>query len=326
MKKILTHIPALTIILFSFSCNQNSFLFENKGEENGHRVAKIVIFNVGEGDAILIESPNSKRLLIDGGQVNEGYRTILPHLKYYNVSSIDYIIASHFHADHIGGLPEIICGLDGIKGTLDDIMIKDGVYDHGLDGEDLPLMKSYLEAFGEMRKEINLYTNFYFEDDFNIDVLAVNCKTHVKTLSCNDENERSVAVSIQFGKFKFLTMGDLTGGGYETKNIERLVGESSGQISLLKASHHGSKTSSQLDFLNIVKPLATVISTGTNDYGHPHCDVIENLSTINSDIYMTSGTIDHCDNGKARIVNDNIEIFVIDGEWMVIDGINYVLE
>jgi glyoxylase-like metal-dependent hydrolase (beta-lactamase superfamily II) len=110
--------------------------FEDQGRseetaEPSARPLRIDILDVGQGDATLILGPNGKTMLIDAGRKGEGLGTVLPFLEAVGVNRLDWIVATHYDADHIGGITEILRGADQEIGTDDDFLPADGLIDRG---------------------------------------------------------------------------------------------------------------------------------------------------------------------------------------------------
>lgn len=245
---------------------------------------KIIALDVGQGDATLIIGPDKKALLIDGGPPESGLKILIPALKYYGVTRLEAIFATHYDADHIGGLMDLIPGQDQILGTEDDWIPQEGLYDRGTeDTEDLALYQWYAGVLGAYRHELTAGDQKDF-GDCHIEIIAMNgIYSDGRKVSLDEsENSRSMVLLLTLGDFRYLTMGDLPGGGEtsveKTMDLETHVGEMVGAVDLLHLSHHGSKTASNEGFLDLVTPEEALISAGReNDYGHPHAEVLGRL-------------------------------------------------
>lgn len=215
---------------------------------------KIVFFDVGQGDAILIMLDNNTNILIDGGGVlddekksaNIAKYTIIPFLKSQGISRLDYIIASHGDIDHIGSL----------------IYLKDN-FDYG---------KLYINC-----NEINdMELMFGGEKLYNLNLKGNNFNINFSCVSREDENESSIVTHAKFYDYSFLSMGDMSS-KYELDHAVR--------VDILKVSHHGSSTSTSSEVVTKIAPKYAIISVGENSYGHPTKEVINNLAS--SMIYRT---------------------------------------
>ncbi len=236
----------------------------------------VTVFDVGQGDASLIRTPMGKHFLIDAGTwspgSNSGKQILLPYFKENNIRKLDAVFLSHPHADHIGGILELIRGIE-----------IDTIYNSGF------------------KYESNLYQNYISEaDSKDIPVVALKAGTSIELDENllililgpeqgkfnNDPNQHSLVLNIIHGDNEFLFTGDAG------EDQERRLVENYGQLldtDFLKVGHHGSKTSSELFFLNKVTPEIAVVSVAEkNRFGHPHPEAVERLESTRSNIYYTS--------------------------------------
>lgn len=262
----------LAITLFLFSTMQAEKLLT---KFDPHEL-RITFFDVGQGDAALIETPNNKTILIDAGVWSPGYNSgksiLLPHFKEAGINKLDAVILSHPHADHIGGILDLI---DGIP--------IEAIYNSGFEYES-NLYKNYL-SFAES-KEIELISVRAG------DVLSIDPSVLFLVLGPeggkfnNDPNQHSVTLNLIYGESEFLFTGD-AGEAQE----ERLV-ENYGDLldtDLLKIGHHGSKTSSGAPFLNLVTPEISLVSLAErNRFKHPHPEAIYRIRQTGTELYFTS--------------------------------------
>ncbi|MFL6496472.1 MAG: MBL fold metallo-hydrolase [Nitrososphaera sp.] len=222
--------------------------------------------DVGQGDSILVILPNTKTLLIDGGE-RQSSDKVLSTLREHGLSYIDVIVATHPHADHIGGLIDIIntvnvgqvldSGQVHTTQTFEDLL--DAIYN-----KQIPL-RSVSEG-----ESINL------DPTVKIDIL--NPPANIPDGANNEAefNHNSVVLKVTYGNFSALLTGDMeerSEAGLVSKNATILDAD------ILKAGHHGSRTSSSLAFLNAVTPEVVIISLGAgNTYGHPHQEALDRIS------------------------------------------------
>ncbi len=267
MKKSLLIIVFLCVINF-FSW-QTLFYFKDDN-------LKVVFFDVGQGDAIFIRTPQKHHILIDGGPGNVVLEKLSRELPFF-YNSIDLLILTHPHEDHVSGLIEV----------LDRYNVKDIVCT-GVLGEstiskkwnDLINKKGYREARAGQK---------IFANDFYITTLYP--VESIKEEKVKDLNAVSVISLFNFkGKYKFLFTGDaysaqekeLLSYCEEANNCDNLA------VDVLKVGHHGSKTSTSEAFLEKVMPKIAVIMVGAdNRYGHPHHEVIERLEDFNINVMRT---------------------------------------
>lgn len=242
----------------------------------------VKVIDIGQGDAILIQT-GTQNVLVDTGDLDQR-DTLRAALEQAGVKRIDKIILTHPHADHIGGM-----------GMLLDAYAVGMVYDNGMPSGS----KIYL---GYMRqiKEKNVPRQGLVTGDVldlggraRFEVLAPSAalvqKGTVKGYK-HDPNNECVVGRLVFGSFTMLLTGDAE--KKEEKDILAAGGDV--QSMVLKAGHHGSKTSSTADFLRAVRPKTALISCGAdNDYGHPHKETLKKYRALKLDIYATpqNGTI-----------------------------------
>lgn len=225
------------------------------------------------GDAMLLKTPGERFYLIDGGDRagswSCGVEKVLPLLDSLGADSLDGIVATHPHSDHIGGL----------IGVLENIPVA-VVWDSGYEHSSLTY-EDYLEA---------VYIN---GSDFIIprrgdildwdDELLVECLHPVDPLG-SDINNSSIVLRITFENVTFLFTGDLQSEG--ELDIIGTVGDVTADV--LKVGHHGSYTSTSTEWLSAVNPSYAAIEVGYgNPYGHPHDEVIQRLDTWGAAVYRT---------------------------------------
>lgn len=240
--------------------------------------------DVGQADAILIRS-EQKTMLIDAGN-NEDGTLLTSYLKEQGVSSIDVLIGTHPHEDHIGGMDDVIREFRVEKFILPDVITTTKTFTSVLDAaEDKNLKITTAEPGINWRL-----------GDAACEILCCEA-VHESEL-----NEWSVVVRLVFGNVSFLFTGDA-----EAAN-EQVLLASGKDISadILKSGHHGSDTSSAIAFLRKVAPKTVIISVGAdNDYGHPNPDILTRYSEIGAEIYRTDlqGTIVVESDGKTYTIS-----------------------
>lgn len=247
--------------------------------EKNPKVLKVAFLDVGQGDAIYIEAPNKKQILIDGGKDSKLIYSLSKVMPFAD-RSLDLVIITHRDMDHIGGLPML---LDGYKVGK--------VIDNGIKGEtelsksiDEKIQKKLIPkeiAKNDMRIMIDEKRNIY------IDILYPN-----RDISEIDSNDGSVVAKLVYGNNSFLFTGDA--GIYAENLIMWEEKEKDLNIDVLKLGHHGSKSASSLLWLEKTSPVLSIISAGKNNsYGHPHKEVIERLQELNIPFLSTveMGTI-----------------------------------
>lgn len=241
---------------------------------------KIYFTDVGQGDCALIRTPEGKNIMIDGGgSANDeegsyvGERIVVPLLYDVHMTEIDLMIATHGHADHIGGL----------KSVIDALPVKKVVVADAPDRE----MNEFIDYAKGKRIPLDRVKEgqvLYREGDLAISVLyPLQERWLMPQSETVSANELSLVARLDYGKFSALFTADI---GSETENLILNDGAVL-QCDLLKVAHHGSKYSSDKSFLGAVSPSVAVISVGNNNYGHPSPETIERLEQQDVQIYQT---------------------------------------
>ncbi len=239
---------------------------------------EIVYLDVGQGDCIAIHTAKTKNILIDGGgniskqldEPNTGTLTVLPYLKYKAVNSLDCVFISHPDGDHITGIIEL---LDYIK--INQIFIADTNNKNDL----LEILETKAT---EHSIDIKKLTK---GDKIKLDNLTFEIIYPSKNTFSDNYNNSSLVLYMSYENSKFLFTGDIE----KEAESEIVNNYTKLDTDVLKAPHHGSKTSSTQKFIDIVKPKVVIISSGKNNYyGHPHKEVVDRYKNINSKIYNTA--------------------------------------
>jgi competence protein ComEC len=246
----------------------------------------VTFFDVGQGDAIFIETPNKNQVLIDGGMGRAVLRHLGSHMSFFD-RSIDVVIATHPDADHIGGLPNVLARYDV------GMFLTSAVHDSGTDARALTasVLNEPLEII-----HANHTMTLLLDRDVVLEVLFPD-----RDVEMLETNTASLILKLTYKDTSFLFTGDAPQG------IETYVAsiyEDALQSDVLKVGHHGSKTSSAEVFLGYVNPEYAIISAGCdNAYGHPHREVVERLQRFEIEILET------CAHGNITFVSDGHELF-----------------
>lgn len=236
--------------------------------QESNKKLTVAFLDIGQGDAIFIESPSGAQVLIDGGSGRSVLRELGSVMPFYD-KSIDVVLATHPDADHIGGLPDVFENYNvalflesGVESNTD--MYKTLKAQVGKEGAKVIEARRgmVLDLGGGVRLEI-LFPIFDPSDLLT--------------------NTASIVARLVYGENEFLLTGD------SPKEIENyLITLSDIESDVLKVGHHGSKTSTSPDFVTIVSPKYAVISAGKdNRYGHPAPEVIEILQKSGTQILGT---------------------------------------
>ena len=242
-------------------------------------------FDVGQGDAIFIEFPDGNQILIDGGPDKTVLSRLGSTLPFWD-RSIDLLILTHPHADHLDGLLEVL------KRYKIGMVLESGVL-HSIpeyqEWQKLLEEKKVLVVFARAGQKIKIGDDFYF------DVLSP--FEDMSGQSKKNPHDGTVVTRLVYGENSFLFMGDAE------KPIEyRLVWESPLVLDsdVLKVGHHGSKTSSTKEFLEAVTPEVAIIQVGKkNRYGHPTQEVLDRLLAVGAKVLRNDleGNIRFISNG-----------------------------
>ncbi len=291
-------IKILCVILSTCLCFSScGFPSENTSEKlkNGEIVVKFL--DVGQGDSELIFLPDNEVMLIDGGDTFCS-EEIVAYLEDQGIEKIDYIVATHPHADHIGGLDDVLNSFEVEKIILPEI------------GEsDIPSTVVYERLLNAITvngcEPIRAEGGLIISDEEN---LEIKCLGPINS-NYGDLNEYSAIIKLTYGRVSFLFMGDAT----DNNEKELLNIDADLDADVLKVGHHGSSTSTSDKFLDAVTPDYAIISVGEdNRYGHPHNETLTRISERKIKTYQTmdDGTIEmKCDGETVAITTTEDKIY-----------------
>lgn len=269
------------------------FLFFFRGVLNEN--IRLIFLDVGQGDCSLITTAKGKHVLIDGGgsagkgdyYFDVGSKITVPALLKAGVWSIDTIIVSHIHEDHLEGLLETVKIFKTGK-----VILPDTPYESSISRKFLDLCEKkgidifYAKAGDELRLDKNMVIEFIFPE-----------KTLLKYTK-SDENNNSLVARLKYKEFIALYAGDIE------KEGERALLSKDISSDILKVPHHGSNSSSTEEFIKAVSAKTSIISVGKNTFGHPSKEVISRLKESSQVIYRTdiNGAVSLKTNGKKVII------------------------
>ena len=224
---------------------------------------KIYFIDVGQGDSTLIITPKGKKILIDGGEGKN--EILLPYLLDRGINKIDYIIISHFDSDHCNGLIEVM------------EKIKVGKVIVSKQPEESEEYRNILEIIKRKNIEacvVKAQDRITIEKDLYINILNPAGKLEFKDL-----NNNAIVAKLIYKNFSMLFTGDIE---KAEENIAQKY-KNNLKSTILKVAHHGSKTSTNEEFLKYVEPQIALIGVGENNkFGHPNQQTIEKLKNIRS--------------------------------------------
>lgn len=282
--------PVLSVLLIIISC----IVFYN--DSNGSKPVfhtddyndKLVVhfLDVGQGDSAFIEFPNDECMLIDAG-TSDCDDIIIDTVESYGYSRIDYIIATHPHADHIGAMSSVIDYFDIGEIYMPNISSNSKTFENLLQTiSDNGLQVNTACADKIINTESELEIEFFSPQP---------------NMTYDDLNNYSAVLKITYGDDAFLFTGD-------AENIAEadMMDLYSNELDcdVLKVGHHGSDSSSSEEFLNAATPQYAVISCGNhNSYGHPHKETLNRLESMGTKVYRTDkqGTITFISDGQNSI-------------------------
>jgi competence protein ComEC len=255
---------------------------ETNSPLSSSEVLNVYYLDVGQGDSELIELPNGQNMLIDAGNPENG-SDINQFLKEQEIEKIDYLVATHPHADHIGGMAEVINAVE-----------IGSVY--------MPKVSTTSKTFENLlstisQEGLSIKTAKAGVELFHLDNLKAVMVAPVGT-NYSDLNQYSAVIKLTYENTSFLFTGDA--GEESEKEITADV-----SADVLKVGHHGSDTSSTQSFLNRVSPKYAVIEVGKdNKYGHPASTTLKKLEKMGTKIYRTD------EDGTILIQSDGTNITV----------------
>jgi competence protein ComEC len=242
---------SLSLIIFVLVFGARTYL--NDKEARANKTPEVHFFDVGQGDASLIELNGNQQVLVDGGPD----KSILTHLGREmpaNDRFIEYIVLSHPHADHLAGLNYVLDRYDVGQIIMSDYVNKSAEFNYFLQAVAEKKIKIISVSRGDL---INLEVGrilFFWPDREHSNV--------------DDLNDLSLIFKFEVLGASFLYTGDAS---YQ---VEELSLAGTKEVDVLKVSHHGSKTGTSQKLFEALSPSYSVISVGDNKYGHPHKEVI----------------------------------------------------
>ena len=288
-KKLISTILALIVVglfyLFeNFEINPSQENINQRVQEapvTAEDKLEVTFIDVGQADSILLES-KGEYMLVDAGNNEDGPK-LVTYLENKNIKDFKYVIGTHPHEDHIGGLDDIINNFNIETFYMPDVITTTKTFEDVLDS---------LEA-----KNITLSIPNK-NDTFNLGEATVKV-LYVGTDEESDLNDTSVVIKVTYQNVSFLLTGDAS-----TK-VEETLDRKDLESTVLKVGHHGSTTATDKEFLSLVNPTYAIISVGKNNqYHHPHTSVINTLNDQNITTYRTD------EDGTIEMITDgtNIEI------------------
>lgn len=277
----------LVFLIVCFTTGAHAALRGNPETNQAH--LKITLIDVWQGDCILLELPNGKRALIDTGEGSMGMNSydsvrinILPYLKRnkIGITNIHYLLLTHPHTDHIGGAPAL----------LDELVFKE-IYDSGMPYP----TKFNMDLAAKISKK-----GLPYKYPKQGEVLNWDSSVRIRVLNSGKRNDKnpnnsSIVLHLTYGTFSFLLTGDAE------KKIEEEILDRKEKVhcTVLKAGHHGSKTSSSERFLHECNPQEILVSVGLNNkFNLPSKEILDRYKTMEVPVWRTDN------DGDLRVITD----------------------
>ncbi len=266
------------------SVNEGNLALEVDNADTSNDTSNIftvTFLDVGQGNSILIENDGAY-MLVDGG--DRDYASyVVSYLKQEGVETLDYVISSHYDADHLNGIV-------GVLNAFSCETLLDADYT-----TDTRVYESLLSVIEE-KNLVEVHPDMGDVYTFGDATFTIVCPD---AYDYEDDNDNSIGIRLEYGDTSFLICGDAS------ERVEKVMIQSglTIQSDVYLASHHGSTYSSSREFLEAVSPQAVVISAGAgNSYGHPAERVLSDIKEIGADLYRTDLQ------GVIQVVSDGINL------------------
>lgn len=286
-KKLITSL--LVIIIAGIFYLFEGYPIEEKGQNTNQRVEEVLVtaedrlevtfIDVGQADSILLEN-EGQYMLVDAGNNEDGPK-LVTYLQGLGITDFSYVVGTHPHEDHIGGLDDIIKNFNIKTFYMPDVITTTKTFEEVLDALE---SKNIVLSIPNKNDTFNL-------GDATVKVL------YVGTEEESNLNDTSIVLKVTYQNVSFLLTGDAS-----TK-VEDSLDRKDLESTVLKVGHHGSSTATNEEFLNLVNPKYAVISVGKNNqYEHPHTTVLNTLASHNITTYRTD------EDGTIQMITDGVNI------------------
>ena len=265
---------------------------ENSVKITGAPAAVTVSFiDVGQGDSVFIDDGDFE-VLIDAGTADKG-NAVSDSIRPYVDGDLDVVIATHTHADHVGGLTRVLADYQ-----VDEI----------IDSGDTADSRAWTDYHAAAMAEPNCAV--VPDSDFTVSMANGATLRIIEGLDGDaNPNNDSVAALLTFGQVRVLFTGD------SEEAAEAVLAGKVGDVDVFKAAHHGSRTANTMALLNVIRPEYAVVSCGAgNPYGHPHLAALQNFAAVGTTVYSTekSGTVVMTTDGLTYSFNTSAALTLAD--------------
>lgn len=263
----------------------------------GFQGLRVTVFDVGQGDAIFVETPSGHQILFDGGPDNSILEKLSAAMSPTD-RTLDAVVLTHPHADHLTGLPEALKRYR--VGML---------YLAGVEYPSPALQALLAQARARQVTIVNVPGERVLEFDDGTRITFLAPMNSFMGAAVKNLHDAMIVARIDYGQSSVLLTGDL-----EDELENELVGRKTNlRATILKVGHHGSKTSTSTAFLKAVQPEFAIMSLGrANQYGHPDPGVVERLEQAQAEIFRTDlhhDIVAKCDKNKCALHSEELRFF-----------------
>ncbi len=281
MKNALKRNSFLIVLVVILAALFTNIAKDNKQIKHQEGEMRVHFIDVGEGDSTFIELPNGKTMLVDAGEKDQG-EIVLEYIRKFGIEKLDFLIGTHPHSDHIGGLKSIIENMEIGKIYMPKVTHSTQVFE------------SLLLAIKEKEMKVSaLYKGdiIYEDNDTLVEVLSPEKREY------DNLNNYSIVLKITYNDTSFLLTGDA-----EEKILSKL---NEREIDVLKIPHHGADSSLCEEFIERTSPKYGIISASEhNQYGHPHNSVLKAYENRGVKLFRTDK------DGTITAVSDGLKVMI----------------
>lgn len=275
--KLIHLVILLCLSVFAFST------YSTAQEKDG--LLKVYFLDVGQGDAIFVETPNGNQVLIDGGPDSKVLQELAEVMPFYD-RDIDLVVMTHSDSDHVAGLIEVLERYEVKNIVYSNIIRKSALYN--------------IWQTAVAREEVNIIEPMAGKEiDLGNGVIltTIHPGEPLAGQAMEKTNNNSVVLMLSYGEMEVLLTGDI-----EAKAERKIIlSGATLDADILKIAHHGSKTSTTPELLRAVSPEVAIIQVGKNRYGHPTPEVLSRLEKSGIKYYRNDldGTIKVVSDGES---------------------------